>query len=296
MKKVFRISLLALVLGAAAFCANGQTGLPQRIVSVSPNVTEILYGLGAFDRVVAVSDYCTYPPAVKNLPRVGGWENSNIEKIAALRPDLVILTDAQQPFLKDKLQQLGMRTLTIPSRFLSDVFVAIEEIGTATGRQAEAKELARSTRTALGAVRNQAKALPSRSVLFVVDRTPGTLRDLYVATEGSYLAEIIGIAGGRSIAESTKSGYSKISKEAILTLNPEVIIDMVQGSKGKFGENPEMVWHDLPELRAVREGHVYPIREEFVPHASQFVADTAQLFLRLIHPEILQGRNPGATP
>ncbi|MBI4458620.1 MAG: ABC transporter substrate-binding protein [Acidobacteria bacterium] len=263
--------------------------MPRRIISVSPSVTEILYGVGAFDRLVAVSAYCTYPPAVKNLPRVGGWQNSNLERIAAFHPDLVILTDAQSPFLEDKLQQLGLRSLIVPTRSLNDVFVAIETIGRATGREAQAMELARLTRAALDAVRNQTKKLPQRSVLFVVDRTPGTLRDMYVATQGSFLVELIGIGGGESVAAPTRNGYGKISKEAVLTLNPEVIIDMVHGSKGRLGEHPELVWHDLPELRAVRDRRVYPVRDDFIPHASQFVADTAKLFARLIHPNAFRG-------
>jgi len=176
----------------------------------------------------------------------------------------------------------------VPTRSLNDIFAAMDEIGRAVGREAQATELARHTRAALDAVHNQTKNLPQRSVLFVVDRTPGTLRDLYVATEGSFLAELIGVAGGRSIAPPAKSGYGKISKEAVLTLDPEVIIDMVHGSKGRLGEHPEMVWHDLPELRAVREGRVYPVRDDFIPHASQFVAETAKLFVRLIHPDAFQ--------
>jgi iron complex transport system substrate-binding protein len=145
-------------------------------------------------------------------------------------------------------------------------------------------ELARRTRAALDAVRTRTKILPRRGVLFVVDRTPGTLRELYVATQGSFLAELIEIAGGRSVVAPARSGYGKISQEAVLTLDPEVILDMVHGSKGSFGEHPEAVWQDLPELRAVREGHVYPIRDEFIPHASQFVVDTAKLLAHLLHP------------
>ena len=245
--------------------------------------------MGAFDRVVAVSDYCTYPPAVKNLPHLGGWQNSNVEKIAALRPDLVILVEAQAPFLEDKLQKLGLRSVVTPSRTLSDVFASIEEIGRAVGNETQAGDLVRSTRARLAEVRKETSKLPRRSVLFVVDRTPGTLRDLYVATEGTFLEELVSIAGGKSVAAPAKSGYGKISKEAVLTLNPEIIIDMVHGSKGKFGEHPEMVWQDLPELLAVRQRQIYPVREEFIPHASQFVADSARLLARLIHPEAFQG-------
>ena len=284
----FQLRILAILLAMTATCAGAQTSAPRRIISVSPNVTEILYGVGAFNRVVAVSDYCTYPPAVINLPRVGGWENSNIEKIATLHPDLVIASDAQVPFLEDKLRDLGLHFVSVPSRSLNDVFAAMEEIGRATGNTTQARDLARRTRAALDEVRSQTRNLPRRSVLFVVDRTPGSLRDLYVATEGSFLAELIEIGGGHSIAAPAREGYGRISKEAVLTLNPEVIIDMVHGSKGAFGEHPEMVWRDLPELRAVRDGRVYEVRDEFIPHASQFIADTAKTLARVIHPEAFQ--------
>src|SRR5262245_56130944 len=144
MKRLWIAFLIIFV--AAALNASAQSVAPRRIISVSPNVTEILYGIGAFDRVVAVSDYCTYPPAVSKLPRVGGWQTSNVAKIAALRPDLVILTQAQGVFLEDKLQQLGIRTLLVPTQTLADVFEAIEQIGLATGNEASAKELVRRTR------------------------------------------------------------------------------------------------------------------------------------------------------
>ena len=287
--KPLLIRVLAIFLSLTVLCASAQNRLPQRIISTSPNISEMLYGVEAFDRVVAVSDYCTYPSAVKNLPRVGGWQNSNLEKIAALHSDLVILTDAQAPFLEDKLRQLRLQSVVVPTHSLKDIFVAIETIGRATGHELQARELARRTRAGLGAVRNQTMNLPQRSVLLVVDRTPGTLRDLYVATQGSFLAELIEIGGGRSIATPTKNGYAKISKEVVLTLNPEVILDMVHVPKGKLAEDLAMVWRDLPELRAVREGRVYPVGDEFIPHASQFVADTAKLFARLIHPEAFQG-------
>src|SRR4051812_6519615 len=104
----------ALVVGllAATVSARAQQ-LPKRIISVSPNVTELLYAVGAFDRVVAVSDYCIYPPAVQKLPRVGGWQDTNLEKLTALQPDLVIVTDAQAPLIGDKLQALGLRWMVV---------------------------------------------------------------------------------------------------------------------------------------------------------------------------------------
>src|SRR3972149_9249973 len=77
--------------------------VPQRIISLSPNITEMIYGIGAFDRVVAVSEFCDFPPEVENLPRVGGWQNTNLEKLASLRPHLVVLNRAQAPVLHHQL-------------------------------------------------------------------------------------------------------------------------------------------------------------------------------------------------
>src|SRR4029078_3777389 len=91
---------------------------PQRIVSLSPSVTEILYGIGAWPQVIAVSQFCTYPEDVKNKPRVNGWDKTNLEQVMALKPDFVIGVDAQEPFLKDKLTGLGVRSLFVKSQTL----------------------------------------------------------------------------------------------------------------------------------------------------------------------------------
>jgi iron complex transport system substrate-binding protein len=280
-----RIPHLTLIAGLTAALLCGADASPQRIISTSPNITEILYGIGAFDKVVAVSDYCTYPPAVKQLPHVGGWENSNLEQIISLRPDLVFLTDAQSPLIEPQLRQLNLRTLAVPSRTLDNVFEAMNLIGRATGHQAQARDLAAHVHSKLDAVRLRTSRLPRRRVLLVVDRTPGTLRDLYVATRGSFLADLIDIAGGECVAAPEPGGYSKISKEAVVALAPDLIIDFVHGSTTRLGEDPMAVWGDLSLLRAVRERQVYPLRNEFLPHASQFVADTAELFVHIIHPE-----------
>ena len=259
---------------------------PRRIISLSPSATEILHGVGAFGRVVAVSDYCDYPPEVKELPRVGGWNNPKLEQIAALKPDLVVFAAAQEPFVKEKIEALGIRALSIPSNTLEDAFTAISQVGGATGNAEEAARLLAETRGKIEEVRERTRALPRRRVLCVVDRVPGTLRELYTATRGSFYAQLIDAAGGESIAPDEKSGWGKITKEAIVALDPEVIIDMVQSAQGgRFAEDPQTVWRELGQVRAVREGRIYPLRETSVLHPSQFVGDTARRFAELIHPE-----------
>lgn len=274
---------------AAALLAGLTTclaGTPQRIISVSPSATEILYGVGAFDKVVAVSDYCTYPPAAKSLPRIGGWSTPSLERLAGLHPDLVVLTDSQAPLVQDHLRDLGLKTLVTPSRTIRDIFAAMELIGRSTGHEREAGELAATTRAALDRVHTRTRALSRPTVLSIVDRTPGTLRDLYAAAPGSYMAELIELAGGRVAAPASRAGYVRISKEVVLTLNPDIVIDMVQGAKGELAEDPQAVWRDLPELKAVRTGRIYPIRDEYLLHASQMIARSAVTLARILHPEV----------
>jgi iron complex transport system substrate-binding protein len=258
---------------------------PQRIVSLSPSVTEILYGVGAWPQVIAVSQFCTYPEDVKNKPRVNGWDKTNLEQVMALKPDLVIGVDAQEPFLKDKLNGLGVRSLFVKSQTLADIMASMTEIGRGTGHEQEAIDLAGKTQSEIDAVRKAVGNRPHPRVLCVVDRVPGTIRDLYTATRGSYLDELVTIAGGDSIAPVTEHGYGKINKEAVLTLNPEVIIDMVQGSKGNFGEDPVAVWNELAEVRAVRDKRIYSMTDPSVIHPSQFIGHTAQVFVKALHPE-----------
>lgn len=285
----FRILLILLFAGCG-----GRQGLqpqarveprPERIVSLSPSVTEILYGIGAWPQVVAVSQYCTYPDDVKNKPRISGWDKTNLEQLMALKPDFVIGVDAQESFLRDKLNGLGVRSLFVKSQSLADILASFGEIGRATGHEIEATDLSSKTQGEIDAVRKAVADRQRPRVLCVVDRVPGTIRDLYTATRGSYLDELISIAGGESIAPQAEHGYGKITKEAVLTLNPEVVIDMVQGSKGNFGEDPVAVWSELEEIRAVRERRIYSMTDPSVIHPSQFIGHTAQVFARALHPE-----------
>jgi len=265
--------------GAAA-----ATRQPQRIISLSPSTTEVLYGVGAFDRVVAVTDYDKFPPEVSRLPKVGGWSNTNLEQVATLKPDLIIMTSSQAPLIKDKLDALGVRTVTVPSYTVADALTSIEQIGAATGREEAARQLIAEVRAKLNDVRARTRDLPRVRVLCIVDRLPGTLRDLYTAARGSFFAELIEIAGGESIAPPASNGFGQISKEAVVSLNPDIIFDMLQSGDGKLAENTQEVWKELATVRAVREGRVYRLNDESMLHPSQFIGDTARKFAELIHP------------
>jgi iron complex transport system substrate-binding protein len=293
MKSKLVILFVALLL--AAGCGNVgpvvsvSSGKPARIVSLTPSTTEILFGVGAFDRVVAVSDYCTYPPGVDRLPRVGGWNNPNMEQIAALRPDLVVFSEAQAQFVNDKLEAAGIRTLAVPSQTLEDAYKSIELVGWAAGEEGAARKLLEQTRASVEAVRLKAERLPRRRVLCVVDRVPGTLRDLYTAGGDSFIAQLIRVAGGEPVSPPARQGWGKMQKEAVVALDPDVILDlMMHKQAGSFGEETLAVWRELPTLRAVRDGRVHAVRDETVLHPSQLVGDSARKFAELIHPEAFE--------
>lgn len=286
---------VALLLLLAAGCGNvgpvvpPSAGKPARIISLTPSTTEILYGVGAFDRVVAVSDYCSYPPGVGRLPRVGGWNNPNMEQIASLRPDLVVFSDAQAQFVKDKVEAAGIKTLSVPSQTLEDAYRSIELVGRATGDEEAARRLLEQTRASVETVRLTTERLPKRRVLCVVDRVPGTLRDLYTAGGDSFIAQLIRVAGGEPVSPPARQGWGKLQKEAVVALDPDVILDlMMHKESGSFDEDTLAVWRELPTLRAVREGRVHPVRDETVLHPSQLVGDSARRFAGLIHPEAFE--------
>ena len=268
----------------------------QRIISLSPSVTEILYGIGAFDNVIAVSRYCEYPPEVDSLPRVGGWTDTNFEQVVMLAPDLVILTgiDAQAPLMEPKLKALGIDTLAVGSQSLADIYDAVERIGIAVGREEAASALVSQMRAELDGIRARTRDAPKPRVLVVVDRLPGTLRDIYIATEGSYLTELIEIAGGAPIMPPAPHNYMQISAEALVAFDPEVIFDMVQAlttpavvGGGELSEDPVAVWQAI-RVDAVKHDRVYHLRNKLFVHPSQFAVDAAREFARRLHPKAFE--------
>jgi iron complex transport system substrate-binding protein len=259
--------------------------LPQRIVSLSPAMTELLFGIGAFDRVVGVSDYCTYPPEVGKLPIVGSWHHPSLEKITLLHPDLVIIDSGQTPFVADRFQELGLRVVMVPDRSIRDVYAAIATLGHVTGREQQAAGLAATVRSELEHVSRTTASRPRPSVVLVVDRVPGTLRNLNTATRRSFLGALVDIAGGRLVAPALNRDYGPLNKEDLSALDPDVILDFVHGANSRVTGDPLDAWREMRELKAVRTRRVYEVNEDFVPHASQRIIETAQLFARFLHPE-----------
>lgn len=261
---------------------------PARIVSLSPSLTHIVYALGEFDRIVGVTIYSEFPPEAAKLPKVGGWVNPNFEAVVALRPDAVLLMKDQDSMFGDKLRTLGLRTVIVNGNdSVADIIDTIEFLGRLLDREDKAKEVVGHVEASLAAVKKRTENLPRKKVLLVVGRNPGTLEDIYVIGQNNYINELIEIAGGENVVKNERFSL-KLTREAILTLDPDVIIEVNHEQPDKEEEIVE-IWNGLPEARAVRNGNVYILPTTVVLHPSQTIAEGAGVLAGVLHPETGEG-------
>lgn len=258
---------------------------PERIVSLSPNLSDIIYALGDFDKVVGVTIYSDFPPQSKDLPKVGGWINPNYEAILGLKPDLVVFMKDQDTMFGDNVRKLGLKTLVTNSNdSVKDIFNTINRMGEVLGKKEEAGNIVSEMKKRLNSIKERTEGLAKKKVLLVVGRNPGTLEDIYVIGRNNYINELIDIAGGENAVENKRLSI-KITKEAILTLDPDVIIEI---NHEKLNSEAEILstWSTLHESRAVRNGQVYILPSTMLLHPSQRVVEGTEVLTDLLHPEL----------
>jgi iron complex transport system substrate-binding protein len=262
---------------------------PRRIVSTAPSFTETVYAIGAGDRVVGVSTHCHFPKEVESVPKVGTYIRPNVEAIVRLKPDLV-LVHKEQPEVVAQLRRLGLTTLALTNTSLSDMFSAIREIGDAAGMTSEASRLEQSIRSRLEALRRASAGRPTRSLLFIVGRTPGRLEGLIAVGKGSFLNELIAFAGGRNIHADSLVTYPRISVEAVLRLDPDVIVDMGEmaetvGVTEAHKQAVVKLWRQQADLKAVKAKRVYAVAADIFVVPGPRVAQAAEEFASMLHQE-----------
>ncbi|MHB8836614.1 MAG: ABC transporter substrate-binding protein, partial [Candidatus Methylomirabilia bacterium] len=194
---------------------------PRRIVSLAPNITEMLYALGLAERVAGVTIFCDWPPAVAAKPKIGGVINPSLEMILALGADLVFATaDGNRPEDVNRLANLGVAVYTIDTRSVGDVLSALVTLGELTGRAGQAQEIAAGLEWRRDAVRARVASSRPVTVFVAIDRAP-----LISAGDGTFVGELLALAGGRNIAGESPIKYPVFSLEQLLADDPEVILD-----------------------------------------------------------------------
>lgn len=272
----------------------------RRIVSMAPNITEILFVLGLGERVVGVTKFCDFPEEASRRTSIGGLVDPDYEAVFGLRPDLVIVLPEHGREIEDDLRRLGLRTLRVSNRGVEDILESILTIGHTCRVGDAAGALVASLRVRVEAVRQKARGqrnrgqrnrgLPRPRVLICVGREVGSgkVESAYVAARGTYFDEIIELAGGENALPQSVVRYPVLSAEGLLGLDPDLIIDLASDvEKGNVDvADVAADWDAHPELRAVRDGRIHVFTADYVsvpgPRFATFLEDC----LAVIHPRV----------
>jgi len=258
---------------------------PQRIVSLVPALTEMLYAIGAGPQLVAVSSYDEYPPEVKTLPRVGALLDPDTERIISLKPDLLI-TYGSQVDLQAQMKRAGIPTFDYRHAGLAHILVTIEQLGQRTGRAADANRLVGAIEARLAAVRARVAGRRRPKTLLVFSREPRTLRNVYVSGGRGFLHDMLEIAGGDNVFRDLDKESAQVSTETMLARAPEVILELrpeeIPG--GRPMQEELASWARLASVPAVRNQRVHFISGQAVTVPGPRVADSVERMAKALHP------------
>lgn len=255
-------------------------GSPQRIVSVAPSVTETLFALGLGDRLVGVSSYCQFPPEALKKEKIGGYINPSLEKIVALRPDLVIgIAEGDLKTFVDKLGKLKIPVYITNPKNVSEVITSMQHIGEVTYSAQSAQRVTQPMKERIQAIRTKVQGRPHPRVLHVLNFEP-----LISAGKGTFVDDLIRLGGGRNIAETAQGKYPRFSLEEVLAVDPEVIILASMRSDDPLTEQRRW-WERWKTITAVRQGRIHVLNSDLIHRPSPRIVDGLEQVARAIHPE-----------
>ena len=248
-----------------------------RIVSLAPANTEIAYAVGAGSKMVAGTTYDDYPAAAKSLPKAGDFSNPSVEKIASFNPDLVLITGGVQAPLRAKLVQLGMNVYVIDPTTYGGVMTDIANVGKLAGTSVEAQKVVGTMRQAEADVKAKVGSLTKKSTFVEIYSKP-----LMTAGTGTFISDMVGMAGGTNLGDSAGEGFPNFSSEVLLKDDPAVYI-ADSGSMSKPGDLSSRP--GFSALTAVKDGHVYVIQDDLIARPGPRLALGLQQLAKMIHPE-----------
>lgn len=229
-----------------------------RVISLAPSLTEMVYALGADNTLIAVSDYCKYPAQAQKKEKVGGLFNPNLEKIMALKPDLILATQSFASSAQ-KLASLTGKVVLLPEKTISDIYLDLDSLGVLLKRENKAQQLAQAIRDSLQKYRAD-KTGKRPKVMLVLGRDPGTARNVGVSGPGAFIDELLNWCGGQNAFADLRVSYSAISREAVLARNPDIIIEFRPDtlSAEQLAANRDE-WKSFERINAYRNRHIYVI-------------------------------------
>lgn len=259
---------------------------PARIVSLAPSTTEILFALGLGARTVAVDDFSNHPPEVASLPKIGAFNTVNFEQIAALEPDLVLAAGITAPDQIQKIEELDLPIIVVgqPESSVASVYDDITLVGRATGTADVAAAVVEDLKTRITALSEAVAGREKPAVFWELDATDPAKP--YTVGPGSFVHELITLAGGQNIFGEGDNPYPQVSAEQVVAADPQFIIL----ADAQYGMTPKQVaarpgWEGIA---AVEDDKVFPIDADLVSRPGPRLADGLEAIVRILHPDAVQ--------
>ena len=252
------------------------------VASLSPAATDVVLGMGAGNHLVAVSNFDAERPEIAGLPRVGDYRTQDWEKLAAIRPEKMIIQlhpDRTPAGLRERAKGLGVELVNIQIDDLEDVFATIPVIATAVGEPARGEAALQKLREKFGTVRARVADRPKVRALVVVD-----VGGRSVAGPGTFLHDILTAAGGDNAAAGLGNAWPTVDREKIEQLQPQAVIHLLPAAPPQVRAQAEQFWAAMPDLPAVKTKRVHYLTDWFVLLPGYHLGDLAEQFALVLHP------------
>lgn len=258
----------------------------KRIITIAPHAAEIVCALGACDSLVGVSKFCVYPPELASRTRVGGLFDADLEKIVVLGPDLIVLR-GHNDSVERLANNLGIRIFHDDTDTIPGISTCVRELGKRVDRRKTADRLILEFESRLEAVRQRVAGKRRPTVLVTVSRLRGKLANILTTSNGTFLDEMIEIAGGKNAFGHLDMTYPQVSPESITAQRPDVIIEFMPGMVDTSERRASLVreWRGLSTVPGVANDRIYVVTADHGLMPSPRFAAIVEQVSRLLHPE-----------
>ena len=253
---------------------------PKKIVSLAPNITEILFSLGLDQEIVGVSIHCNFPEKANSKVRVGSYISLDFEKIVSLKPDLIIATGAGNTRdMVERLERLGFPTYVIFPKNVDNVMESVSHLSQLVGREKEGAEIIQDMRRRRERVVALTLGLPRPRVFLQIGEAP-----IVTVGKNSFADDLIRLAGGNNVAGNEKETYPRFGMEEILKRSPEVILISSMNPRGNY-QKVLLEWSRWKTIPAVKHGQIYLIDSDLIDRPSPRIIEGLEEIARILHPE-----------
>ncbi len=257
---------------------------PRRLVPLVPSLAEIMFALGLEKRIVGVTDFANYPPAARGKPKIGSFFNLNLEKIIALRPDLVVASlEGRQETIIASLEKFGVPVYRVNPRSLTGIYLTLNNLGEITGTLGRAQQVILAMKKRVGRIEQLVAGRPRQRVFYQVGVDP-----IITVNGKTFAADLIDRAGGVLVTRDNPVLYPRYSVERVIADDPQVIIISSMSPNTNY-RRLVATWKRWRSIAAVRDNRVFVVDADLVDRASPRIVLGLEKIARLLHPEVFPG-------